>query len=86
MIRKSNSSSPQSTSNRNWFKALNRTGPLHITGVSSDGRRKPIDITFIPCASGAINTSLSPTLFAITCLSFAPSIVGPDGPYISASR
>src|ERR1700722_11956713 len=44
------SSAPQATSWRNWVSALCSIGPRHTTAASSS-RKKPIDITFTPCAS-----------------------------------
>ena len=44
------SSSPHATSSRNCVSALWSIGPRHTT-ASSSSRKKPIDMTFRPCAS-----------------------------------
>ena len=71
--------SPQYTSPRNCWTALCSMGPRQITGVSS-GTKKPMEMTFTPCASSGRIMWLNPTGLPET-----PIIRGTENPHTSTS-
>ncbi len=75
--------SPQATSSRNCCSALCLSAPLHMTAVSSVGRRNPMDMTstlYLVFTGRILPSSLTSTFSSET-----PSIFGSSGPFISAS-